>query len=391
MSRTDVVIVGAGLIGSSIAMHLAKKGQISVVVIDFDLEGSLSSSELNAGGVRASWSQPLNILASKNSIEYFETIADEIGYRACGYLWLHTPESLEKAKAPRQRQLDLGWSSEIWDVAKLRNKIPFIDKTDDLAGAVFVPRDGLLNSNLLKLHYRNEAKKLGVRFVDRQKLVKAEKHGNRWQLVCETFPQVLSHEEKVSVLSGQGPKDLRTQVWSANQVVNAAGPWAAAVAQILGYQSPSHPVRRQVSIFDSRELDLSPYGMMVDPSGVYFHPEATNGLAGFLNRDEPAGVNFSYGGEDFFNEMIWVALFERSSSFEKLRHITGWAGLYEVSPDDSAIMGQVNANTFEAHSFSGHGVMHSHAAGLGVAELMLGARYETLDFSPLSGTRFEQG
>jgi glycine/D-amino acid oxidase-like deaminating enzyme len=109
-------------------------------------------------------------------------------------------------------------------------------------------------------------------------------------------------------------------------------------------------------------------------------------------------VNFRYDGEAFFNERIWPALYERSSSFESLKHLTGWAGQYEISPDDSAIIGEVElgaargtGRVFEAHSFSGHGAMHSPAAGLLLAERMMLGKYETLDISAMSGSRFDKG
>jgi sarcosine oxidase len=145
-------------------------------------------------------------------------------------------------------------------------------------------------------------------------------------------------------------------------------------------------------------MDLSPYGMIVDSSGVYFHPEASFGLSGICVHDHPPGVDFNYEGEAFFQEKIWPALYERSSQFESLRHLNGWAGQYEVSPDDSAILGEVRlgaargtGRVFESHSFSGHGAMHSPAAGLLLAERMVRGRFETLDVEELNGDRFERG
>ncbi|MEK6580330.1 MAG: FAD-binding oxidoreductase [Bdellovibrionota bacterium] len=185
--------------------------------------------------------------------------------------------------------------------------------------------------------------------------------------------------------------------YHAERVINCAGPWAARIASILGYESPCVAVRRQVSIFDCRDVDLTPYGMIVDTSGVYFHPEATNGLAGFATPGEPGGINFNYDGDTFFMEKIWPALFERSTGFERLKHVTGWAGHYEVSPDESAIVGDVDlvpasrGKLFEAHSFSGHGVMHSYAAGKALVEKIVRGKYETLDLSALSARRFSGG
>jgi sarcosine oxidase subunit beta len=401
IQRVETLIVGAGVIGSSVAMHLAKMGMSDIRVIDFDLEGTLSSSELNAGGVRATWVQPINIEMSKLTIDYFSTVANEVGYRDCGYLWLHPKERLDAALKARETQIARNWPVEVWDVPELQRKVPFIDKTESIAGALFAPRDGLINPNLLKNHYRSIARSKGVVFDDRTLLreVTYDDFGSSGiRVVAERFESAISDETRLEVYSNQYKGSSRSKVeYRAKQIVNCAGPWAFHVAQILGYKSPAYPLRRQVCIFDCRDLDLTPYGMIVDTSGVYFHPEATNGLSG-LAVDEPPGVNYQYDGESFFLEKIWPALYERSSYFERLKHLTGWAGLYEVSPDECAILGEVKLEktsrenlVFEAHSFSGHGVMHSYSAGLVLAEKMVHGEYQTIDAEPLSGARFEKG
>lgn len=402
IEKVETLIVGAGVIGSSVAMHLAQRGATGVRVIDFDLEGSLSSSELNAGGVRATWVHPLNIEMSKRSIEYFSIHAEDVGYRPCGYLWLHPRERWKGALRAREQQISQGWPVEVWDVQELQRRVPFIDKTEGIEGVLHAPRDGLINPNLLKNHYRAQAKQQGVVFDDRTLLREvsySSEAGKKVQAVAEKFESVMSYESKVSVLTASAEHPFgRSKVdYEADRIINCAGPWAAQVAKLLGYLSPCFPVRRQVSIFDCKGLDLTPYGMIVDTSGVYFHPEATNGLAGFANSAEIKGsFNYSYDGESFFTELIWPALYERSSYFERLKHLTGWAGLYEVSPDESAILGEVVRSSsggrevvFEAHSFSGHGVMHSYAAGLMLAERILDGKYMTVDGNPLSGSRFE--
>jgi FAD-dependent oxidoreductase domain-containing protein 1 len=408
----DTLIIGAGVIGSSVAMHLAElsakqggranSGEIRC--IDFDMEGGLSSSELNAGGVRATWNQPINIRMAQHTIDYFSKNAEAVGYHACGYLWLQTPERLPAALKARERQIAMGWPVEAWDVAELKRRVPFIDKTDDLAGATFGTRDGLVNPNRVKNHFREKARASGVRFDDRTLVREARYEADgSLRLVCDRYPVAMETEQKVEALSDRPVSGVQAEriEYRAQRVVNCAGPWAGPLAKILGYNSPVYSQRRQICIFDCRDVDLTRYGMMIDTSGVYFHPEATNGLAGWANHDEPHGVNYAYDGESFFMEHIWPALYERSTAFEKLKHVTGWAGLYEVSPDESAIIGAVETGEaaragargriFEAHSFSGHGVMHSHSAGLALAELMLQGKYSTIDVSELSAARFESG
>lgn len=393
--EVDTLVIGAGVIGSSVAMHLADRGVEGVRVLDFDLEGSLSSSELNAGAVRATLTQPVNIRMSQLTIDYFAKVAEEVGYRAVGYLWLHPSERMYAAARARELQTSMGWPVEAWDLAELKRRAPLIDKHEGIAGAMFAPRDGLVNPNRLRNHYREKARARGVVFDDRVWVRSAEVTAQGARVLAEKFPSVLSHEAKLAIVSDQLTVQEARVEYRAKRVVNCAGAWASKVARLLGYACPSKAVRRQVCLFDCRDADLTAYGMIVDPSGVYFHPEATNGLAGFANTDEPSGVNYEYDGESFFMERIWPALYERSSAFERLKHITGWAGLYEVSPDESAIIGEAAGmapgRVFDCHSFSGHGVMHSYAAGIAVSEWLTRGRYETVDCAPLGAGRFAAG
>jgi FAD-dependent oxidoreductase domain-containing protein 1 len=400
---TDTLVIGAGVIGSAVTMGLAgATGAPQVLTVDLDLGGEWSSSELNAGGVRATWSKELNLVASKSTIEYFSKHADTVGYRPVGYLWMHRPDRWEEALKAREMHVSRGWPVEVWDLAELKRRVPFIDKTDDLAGALFGSRDGLVNPNRLKEHFREEAVARGAKLMDGVWIESAthSAQGTRIRAFQFNGAGTVPSETKKRVLTEIAAGGAWTQeLESAGQwieiecktVVNCAGAWAPAVAKRLGYASPSQPVRRQISLFHAREVNLTEYGMMIDPSGVYFHPEAIYGLAGFAIAEEPAGYNFQYDAESFFENHIWPALYERSTRFESLRHVSGWAGLYENSPDHHAIIGRApvaNAQVFEAHSFSGHGVMQSYAVGQAMAELILQGRFQSIDFGPLAGDRF---
>lgn len=402
---TEVLVIGGGLIGSAIAYGLVKQGLQDVLVIDPDLSGEWSSSELNAGGVRGTWSQTVNLELSKASIDFFSLHAEQVGYRPCGYLWLHRPGTWDAALRAREMHVRHGWPVEVLDVEGIRQRVPFIDKTSDLAGGLFGVRDGLVNPNRLKEHFREEAQRGGAKFMDGAYFCGAEfSEQGRVGVEVFRFASGLSSIKKRELLSRnpstRGEFATEDGDWiriDTDRVVNASGAWAPEVARRLGYDCPSRPVRRQISLFHARDLDLTPYGMIIDPSGVYFHPESIYGLSGFANQGESPGYRFDYEGDSFFEEWIWPALYERSTAFESLRHVSGWAGLYEESPDHHAIIGEAiggvipAGRVFEAHSFSGHGAMQSFAAGRGIAERMVLGRYETIELESLSAARFRDG
>jgi sarcosine oxidase subunit beta len=156
-------------------------------------------------------------------------------------------------------------------------------------------------------------------------------------------------------------------------------------------------VRRQICLVDVHADDLAEgialgdQGMIVDTSNVYFHPEGPHVLAGYSIPDEPPGFDFDYDGEEFFEREIWPRLAHRCSSFERCGHVRGWAGLYAVTPDRSGIAGAVDgfANLFEAHSFTGRGVMQSYAVGQALAGSICGREFPAFDLGPLTRRRFD--
>jgi glycine/D-amino acid oxidase-like deaminating enzyme len=136
IERYDVVLIGGGVIGSSVAMGLAERG-LKTVVADIDLSGRLSSSEKNAGGVRATWWQPVNIRLCRASIGYYETISSQLGFRQKGYLWLYDAETWPKAYAHLDLQRSLGHPIEVLTAARVNRRVPEIDRLDGIAGATF--------------------------------------------------------------------------------------------------------------------------------------------------------------------------------------------------------------------------------------------------------------
>ncbi len=386
------LIVGGGIIGSSIAMALSEQGANEIGVVDCDLGGKWGSTERNAGGVRATWGEQVNIDLSRESITFYEEIASEVGFQQKGYLWLHKETKWQQVLKWIKQQNRSGVLTEQLSLKEVRRLFPFLNRLDDVFAATFSPKDGLINPNLLKKYYRSHASASNVDWIDHYAVESVSTQGRKVQSVLlreipseDAIEQFLTHQTL--------PKEGRAIAVKVGTLINAAGSWAPRLALLYGKQIPSIPVRRQVTFIRCHEIDLSPHGMIVDSSGVYFHHEGGNILAGFSLPSEPSGYRFKYDGSDFFQGEIWPRLIERSSLFERLRMIGGWAGLYAVSPDKSAIIGSVEGieNLYEAHSFSGHGVMQSYAVGQSLAELILQGQYHMIDLSVLSGKRFNKG
>lgn len=401
----DTLIIGAGVIGSAVARALGESDLGSVLVIDPSLKGERSSSELNAGGVRATWSQDHHIEASIETIEYFSRHKEETGYRDVGYLWLKNSAQVNQTQSNLTKWKDFHWPVETWSRAQIKSKYPWMDRVEDIEEAWFAPRDGLVNPNLVKSFYRlNAAQFPKVVFRDRTVLLGVSKKGGGdlfevtlgyLRLQQNDYAQSLIVE--VEHLESPDKYFEKIETVTTSRLVNCAGAWASLVCKRMGYERPSRAIRRQISLFDCRGVSSENLGMIVDTSGVYFHPEADYFLSGFADPLEPTSYSFAYDGDGFFDEKIWTPLSQRSSHFESLRHVTGWSGLYEVSPDENAFAGEVldsslnsGGQIYEAHSFSGHGVMHSYSVSEQLVKQMKGEQTARW-FRPLSGSRAALG
>lgn len=389
-SRYDIVIIGSGLIGSSIAYHLSqKRGSGSILVLDIDMKGTYSSSELNAGGARMEWCHDVNIELSKATIDFLASHPDQFGFRQKGYLWLYNQKGWNIYQEHAAQFKCHSFVEEL-SPKEVQERFPFIDRIDDIEAATFSPRDGIFNPNLLKQFYRSKAKEKGVQFKDGAHVKEIIKKEKGLDIIYNDLEKP-KEEDVFKILTEKAvSKDFPLVKVQCDTLINSTGPWAQKVAKLYGHEIDCKPVRRQISIFDCKDLDLSPYGMIVDTSGVYFHAEADHILAGYATPHEPSGYNFTYDADRFFEQEIWPRLLHRMSKAEALKHITGWAGLYSVTPDLSGIMGLIDPkyHIYEAHSFTGRGAMQSHGVGLAMAELILDGKYSTIDASSLHPDRF---
>jgi len=413
--RASILIVGGGIIGSGIAWALAERGVDGVVVLDLDLAGIYASSELNAGGARATWWQPVNVEACRLTLDFFRAHAAEFGFREAGYLWLYDDPALwEQALERGAMQAAHGLGVERLAVGDLPSRFPLLDRAlDELVGATFSPRDGLVNPNAVRAFYRREAERRGVRFLNRHYVAGVETAlaAGAGGALRRVEAAIALELRRVDAADEDGV--LRSFLThhhvsarhvvaehriACDAIVNALGAWSPVFSAKIGVRDVTEPVRRQIALVDVRASDLPPgarldqAGMIVDANGLYFHPEGAHVLAGYSIPDEPPGFDFHYDGGAFFEAEIWPRLAHRASAFERCAHIRGWAGLYAVTPDRSGVAGVVEgiANLFEAHSFTGRGVMQSWAIARGMASLIATGRFsDAIDLAPLTRARFD--
>jgi len=403
VDRPQILILGGGILGSSVAWHLSRGASGEITVIDLDLAGNFSSSELNAGGCRATWWHPLNVELSQFSINFYKDIADEIQFFQKGYLFLYnqTKWKIAQEKKPLYERFKVPVS--YLEPQEISKHLPEFKNLKGISGGTYSPQDGLLDPHLLKEYYRQGAKDRGVHFVDRVYVQDMGLRGKKVQSVkalrntspslSDDITQQILTQHRVETGGKWSEVSFEPKI-----VINCTGAWLPITSQQYKRPLPVQPVRRQISLFSTHDEDLSDRGMMVDSSGLYMHPEGLHTglvLAGYSNRDEKPGYRFDYDGEGFFDRKIWLRLYRRGGGqhFGALHHVRGWSGLYAVPPDNTGILWRVEGleNLYELGAATGRGVMQSYALGLALAELVLKERFETLDASPLTGKRFQTG
>ncbi|MCB0416109.1 MAG: FAD-binding oxidoreductase, partial [Bdellovibrionales bacterium] len=334
--QCQFLILGGGIVGSAVAYELSRRGQSDIHVIDADLEGEFSSTERNAGGVRHLWQHPVNVELARHTIALFKRYKEEVGFQEHGYLWLQKKSQLESGKTLLEQARRNRTEYHRLEVDEILRRYPFLDKHDDLAFGIFGPHDGLINSNAAKVFFRNEAKAKGVRFHDHKWARQLTGDAGRVAVEVETLGDRETAQGRLK--APEAATKAPAEAWRAEKVIVSLGAWAQQLSPFTELRSVLEPVRRQISFFEAENFSFSSFGMVVDTSRVYFHPEGGKLLSGFVTPHEKPGYNFNYD-PSFFEDNIWPALYERSTYFERLKHISGWAGMYNYTPDKSGILG----------------------------------------------------
>lgn len=372
METAEVVIVGGGVIGCSIAYHLAERGAKGVLLLERAVLGSGATGAC-AGGIRQQFSTEVNIRLSQESLEAFKTFPErmgvEIAFRQVGYLFLLTsPEELEAFQKHVVLQQSLGVPVSLFSPDEAKRLVPQLN-VEDVVGATFCPADGHADPYGVLQGYARRARLLGVRIQEGREVQWIEVEKGR-------VKGVITREGRIA----------------APVVINAAGPHAARVAASAGIELPLLPHRRSVFVTEPFDQLPDPLPMIIDfTTGFYFHRESGGILMGMANRSEPP--SFHTGVEWDFLPAVLSRAVHRAPVLETARIKRGWAGLYEMTPDAHPILGEVSGlqGFLLAVGFSGHGFMHAPAVGKLLAELILDGKASTLDISPLSLDRFREG
>ena len=391
----DFVFVGGGILGSSGAMALSKRLEergenARIAVLDLDLEGEHSSTLKNAGGVRATWRNRANIELCKYSIDFYETIREQVQFRELGYFWLHDEEWWEEVNRNSNLYEEYGLSVELHPTRVVPEFLPFVDNLDGISGLSISRKAGLIDHYSLREYYRREAKQRGVLFFDKcyVKEIIVSDGTVREVIGCHLKEMEDSSRDK-SELVKTYLEDGRVNVpreeisFKCGVLINTAGAWAPRISKLYGFKDEQiRPRRRQMVVIRCPEVDLSSFGILIDTSDVYFHKDAENILAGYSNMDEPYGYNldFNFGGmeeDSLFVKYIWLPLYNRISKFERVKFLRGWAGLYAETPDRSGYLGRVPGfkNIYECGAHTGRGLMISFGAGTALSDLILDGKF----------------
>lgn len=377
VKKTDIIIVGGGVIGSSIAYNLLNDGYDGeIILFEKDRLYEYSSTPRSAGGIRQLFTTAINIQISRYSLQKYLTFPEdmavngekaEIDFRQHGYLFLGQDKHMEQLKKERELQNKYGVPSEVVTKDGLLEIIPELN-VKDLAGGLYCHEDGYLDPYSVMQGYARKAKEIGATYI------------------YEEVESLTKDKGKIT-----GVKLKSGQRYEAPIVINSAGPWAPALSETINCPIPVVPLKRQIIQFDVSEPLKNQLPLTIDPTGVYFRHEGESLITGF-SEDVKPGIDFTWK-RSFFLEFLWPILAERVPNFAYAKIQSGWAGMYSHNTEDqNAIIGEHPdiKGYYLACGFSGHGMQQAPAVGKGLSELIRKGKYKTLDLSPLRFERFAE-
>jgi glycine/D-amino acid oxidase-like deaminating enzyme len=376
-TRTDVAIIGGGIMGAASAYFLkCVAPSMGVTVIEPDPSYEFCSTLRASGGARRLFSGPENIAMSNYSIDFIRSfpstmaVAEReapVDWVEGGYLFIVPDEGLGLLESSCAIQRSMGCDVNILSPRELRARFPSM-YVDDLAAGLHSPRDGWCDPNGLLQGFRRKAISLGAVFLtDRV-----------------TALEVSGAQLRVATLASG-------QLLRADAFVNAAGAWSGNISAMAGVPLPVSPLRRFEHYFTcGNPVERLPY--VKDLARLAFRSEGAGFSGGLVNGDEPRGFNFDVD-QDYFERVVWPAVAHRFPVFESAKCHRTWSGLYEQCElDGNPIIGATTlANFYVIAGFSGHGMMHAPAAARTIAELIVHGNFETIDLTRLGYERVLKG
>ncbi|MFY9331160.1 MAG: FAD-binding oxidoreductase [Candidatus Nanopelagicales bacterium] len=367
--HADVVVVGGGVMGTSAAFHLAEAGASVALIERGDLAGGSTSRA--AGGVRANFSDELNISLGLRSLELFEKFEQRPGQcidlHRSGYLFVLTAsDEVETFTATVALQNSLGVESYLIDVEQACRLSPLLSPEGVLAAA-WTPRDGHCTPESVVLGYASGARRHGATIHTGVELTGIRASGGEITSVTTTAGAI-----------------------STNCVIDCAGAWSPQVAALVGVDLPVTPYRRELLITESMREPIDMAFTIEYGTSLYWHREGRGILTGFSDPTAPAGFDLTRD-PDFAEKLASLAQ-SRAPGLLDLGVQSGWSGLYEVTPDHNALLGQAQevSRFLYATGFSGHGFLQGPAIGEVLRDLYLGMD-PFIDVSPLDAQRFVTG
>lgn len=371
----DIVIIGAGVVGASIAYHLTKLGAQDTIILEKESLPAAGSTAKANGGIRAQFATEINILLSLKAMEILNSLDEEmkeqVEYIKAGYLFMASKQRNWKTlQSLYEIQKRLGVSVQKLSRREIEEKAAYTF-TQDILGGTFGPDDGFIDPNGLATAFLKQAIKKGTRLF----------------LETEATGIQVSRKNVVAVKTPKG--EIKSKV-----VVNAAGPYAAKVAELAGVKLPLMPIRRHVGLTGKAPFLPRQIPMTIDyDTGLVIRKEGPAVAMCCADPSEKPGFDTSVDRRFF--EFISEKVLKRFPLLEKAGIDTkkSWAGLYAQTPDCHAILGKVEEvqGLYLANGFSGHGLMHSPAVGLVLSELIVKGKEESLDISSLNLKRFKEG
>ena len=361
-NRAEVVVIGAGIMGLSIAYHLARLGVTDIVVVDKSyLCGGASGR--NGGGIRAQWSSEANVRLMQESIRMCQDFASEfkinVWLRQGGYLFLARTEDRRRAlEESCKLQRECGLTTRMLTPKEAQKIVPELS-IDGVVAASYNPDDGVVFPWPFVWGFAQAARKLGVEIATFTEVTGFDTRGSRIEAV---------RVRRASSGRGAPPHDAPIHRIKTNKVVNACGAWSPEIARMLGVELPNKPHRHEICSTEPLKPWLKP--LVADlTNGLYFSQSTRGEIVGGIGQEHvPPGVN--QDSSFAFLGLYARALVATCPILGKVKVLRQWSGCYDLTPDANPIVGGVDdvEHFYQASGFMGHGFMMAPIVGKLIAE-----------------------